>query len=234
MASSLLSSVCSQILLNQNNIQSQYISPQGLSGRVLPAGTFSNKVLALEYLYGLLCQIPNFPPRPSTIRAVDIVRVTYDRKYLITQAELLIHISDNKRLTFLASMAFDKNYKLCGYDGQLRNLGLTYDPSTDAERLGAIQIICNVTQTFCNGALKQYSSFDDCKQYLTKKIPFGSLDRADQGNVACRTIHALFVPLLPSLHCPHVGPTGGGACTNKPIDFYYNQSNFLGCAYKQY
>ncbi|CAF5108951.1 unnamed protein product, partial [Rotaria sp. Silwood1] len=47
------------------------------------------------------------------------------------------------------------------------------------------------------------------------------------GNVICRFIHTYFVPLLPSIHCPHVGSTGGGACTDKTIDFYYNQPNFM-------
>ncbi|CAF3367469.1 unnamed protein product [Rotaria sp. Silwood2] len=202
MVSSLLFPVCAQILLDQNNIQSKYISLQGLSGRVIPAGIFSTKVLALEYLYELLCPIPNLPPRLSTIQAIDVVRITYDKKYLITQTELVFHISGNKRLTLLASMAL---IKIINY-----------------------VVICNVTQTFCSGTLQQYSSVDDCKQYLMTQIPFGLLDRGDQGNVACRIIHAIFVPLLPSVHCPHVDPTGGGACTNKTIDFYYNQPNFLG------
>ncbi|CAF3894014.1 unnamed protein product, partial [Rotaria sp. Silwood1] len=56
--------------------------------------------------------------------------------------------------------------------------------------------------------------------------------RGDQGNVICRFIHTYFVPLLPSIHCPHVGPTGG-ACADKTIDFYYNQTNFLACGHKQ-
>ncbi|CAF5139208.1 unnamed protein product, partial [Rotaria sp. Silwood1] len=215
MLSSLLFPVCAQILLDQNNIQSQYISPKGLSGRVIPAGTFPTKILALEYLYGLQCSIPNLPPRPYNIQTVDLV---------------LVYLTGNKQLTVFTIMAFDKDYKLCGYEGQIRNFGLTFDPSTDVERQGTIYLICNVTQTFCFGTLQQYSSVDECEQYLMTNVSYGSYDRGDQGNVACRSIHAYFVPLFPSVHCSHVGPTGGGACTNKTIDFYYNQPNFLGCA----
>ncbi|CAF5094504.1 unnamed protein product [Rotaria sp. Silwood1] len=83
MLSSLLFPVCAQILLDQNNIQSQYISPKGLSGRVISAGTFPTKILALEYLYGLQCSIPNLPPRPYNIQTVDLVRIAYDNEYLI-------------------------------------------------------------------------------------------------------------------------------------------------------
>ncbi|CAF1264946.1 unnamed protein product [Rotaria sordida] len=234
MVSSFIPPTCSQILINQNNIQSQYISSKGLSGRILPAGTFSDPIAALEYIYGVVCPIPNLPPRPSTIQTIKLVRITYDKDYLITDNEIEVTVTGNKRLTFFVRMAFDKDYKLCAYDGQIRNFGLTFDPSTDTERQATINFICNFTQTFCQGKLQQYSSVNDCKKFLTTSIPYGSLDRGDQGNVACRTIHAYFVPLLPTMHCAHVGPTGGGACTNKPIDFYYNQTNFLGCAYKQY
>ncbi|CAF3954437.1 unnamed protein product [Rotaria sp. Silwood1] len=45
--SSLLPSICSQVLFNDNNILSPYISPKGLSGRVIPIGTFSSTILAL-------------------------------------------------------------------------------------------------------------------------------------------------------------------------------------------
>ncbi|CAF3825736.1 unnamed protein product [Rotaria sp. Silwood1] len=81
-------------------------------------------------------------------------------------------------------MAFDKDYKLCGYEGQIRNFGLTFDPSTDVERQGTIYLICNVTQTFCFGTLQQYSSVDECEQYLMTNVSYGSYDRGDQGNVA--------------------------------------------------
>ncbi|CAF1322376.1 unnamed protein product [Rotaria sp. Silwood1] len=198
--SSLLPPLCSQVLFNDSNIQSQYISPKTEE-------------------YG--------------IQSFDLVRIAYDEKYLITHFEFIAHLSSNKPLTFFISAAFDKDYKLCGYDGQIRNIGLTLDPRTDVEREAKINTICNVTQRVCSGILQQYSNFNDCQQFLRTQIPYGSYDRADQGNVICRFVHTYFVPLLPSIHCPHVGPTGGGACTDKTIDFYYNQTNFLACAHKQ-
>ncbi|CAF3878235.1 unnamed protein product [Rotaria sp. Silwood1] len=116
---------------------------------------------------------------------------------------------------------------------KIRKVGLTLDPHTNEEPQAKINTICNVTQRFCTGTLEQYSTFNDCQQFLRPQIPYGSYDRADQRNVICRFVHTYFVPLLPSVHCPHVSPTGGGACTDKTIDFYYNQTNFLACAHKQ-
>lgn len=230
--STLLSPLCSQILLDQNNIQDEYISPNGLSGRIIPAGIFPTTVLALEYLYGILCQIPNLPPPQHIVQSYNLTRIAYNEDHLITHNELILNLTGNKRLTFFANMTFDKNYKLCGYDGQIRNFGLTFDTYTQQEHDANINIICNGAQRFCNGTLKQYDSIEACVTFLNTQIPYGSHDSADQGTVVCRLIHVKFVPLVPKIHCPHVGPTGGDSCINKTIDFYYNQPNFLGCAAK--
>ena len=223
---------CYQIILNQNNIQSEYISSKGLTGRFLPAGTFPSTILALEYVYGLACPIPNIKETGIIVESFNLTRVAYDKNYLITRNEVIVNFTGNIRLTLLMNLAFDRHYKLCGYDGQIRNLGLTFDTYTEIEHQTIIGRICAVTQIFCNGTLQQYNSVDACKEYLTRNLPYGTYDRADQGNVVCRIIHAGFVPLLPSVHCPHVGPNGGGACTDKTINFYYEQPDFLGCAHK--
>ena len=224
--------ICYQIILNQSNIQDQYISQKGLTGRVLPLGTFETTILALEYLYGIVCPIPGFPPRQFNLQSIELKRITYDKKYLITQVEFVFHYTDGKLLTFFVGVAFDEDYKLCGYNGQIRNIGITIDARTEQERQVNINIICNVAERFCTGPLKEYRNVSDCVQFLTNNVPYGSYDRADQGNVACRIIHTSLVPLLPSIHCPHVGPTGGGKCVDKTFDYYYNHSDFLTCAHK--
>ena len=229
---SILPPVCYQIIFNQTNIKDQYVSPKGLTGRILPVGTFQTEVLALEYLYGILCPIPNLPPRQQTLRSFELKRVTYDKKYLITQSEFIFYLNSGKQLTFFASLAFDKDYKLCGYDGQIRNLGLTLDAHTEQERQGNISLVCRAAEIFCLGPLKEYRDINDCVQFLTNNVSYGSFDRGDQGNTVCRAIHTNFVPLLPSIHCPHVGPTGGGKCVDKAFDDYYKQPDFLACAHK--
>jgi hypothetical protein len=91
----------------------------GLTGRITPVETFPMEVLALEYLYGILCPIPNFPPRAHTLQSFDLVRVTYGKNYLMTQSEFIYNVTGNKQVTFVVSMAFDKEYKLCRYDGKI-------------------------------------------------------------------------------------------------------------------
>lgn len=229
---SILPPACYQILFNQTDVKNKYISRRGLTGRVIPVGTFQTEVLALEYLYGILCPIPGLPPRRQTLRAFELKRVTYDQKYFITQSEFIFYLNSGKQVTFFTGMAFDKDYKLCGYEGQIRNFGLTFDSNAEEDRRTNISTICAVADRFCNGSLKEYASINDCIQFLTNKVPYGTFDQGDQGSVICRALHTNFVPLLPEIHCPHVGPTGGGKCTDKTFADYYNQPNFLACAYK--
>lgn len=41
-------------------------------------------------------------------------------------------------------------------------------------------------------------------------------------NVVCRQIHLLLTNVRPEVHCPHVGPTGGGKC----VDIEYSREYF--------
>jgi len=225
---SLTAPVCYQIVLNQSNVQAQYISSKGLTGRVLPLGTFDTYELALEYLYGLVCPIPGLPTPPNLLEWVEIVRVVYDRQYYITFTEFIFHNADGKKVTFFVQAAFDEEYKICGYDGIVRLPGLTIDE----ERTQYIASLCAATQQLCTGALQEYNSTADCIEFLTTQVPFGTYDRGDQGSVTCRLIHIKLVPLAPHIHCPHVGPTGGGKCVDKTYDYYYTKTDFLKCAHR--
>ncbi|CAF5149767.1 unnamed protein product, partial [Rotaria sp. Silwood1] len=104
--SSLLPPICSQVLFNDNNIQSKYISSKGLSSRVIPIGTFPSTILALEYLYGAVCPIRNLPTRENTIQSFDLAHIAYDEKYLIIHIEYIAHLSNNIRLTFFYNCCF--------------------------------------------------------------------------------------------------------------------------------
>ena len=232
--SSMLPPLCSKIFFNENNIQSKYISSKGFSGRILPIGTFPTVDLALDYFYGSLCPIAMLKQRRKHAEGFDLVRISYERDAFIVHCEFIHYLTNNTRVSVLAQIAFDEQYKICGFDGQIRNAGLAFNFPTDAIRYGAIIHLCDMTQTICTGASQQYTSVNVCKQYLTTQIPFGSFDEADQGNVVCRLVHAKFIPLNPLRYCPRVGPNGGNICTDKCLDVYHNQTNFLACAHKYY
>ena len=76
------------------------------------------------------------------------------------------------------------------------------------------QSICQVHQSYCNGTNQQYASYSACYDFLTTKVRFGKAHELGMNTLLCRTIHENMVSFRPSVHCPHIGPTGGGYCTD--------------------
>ena len=132
-------------------------------------------------------------------------------------------------------LAYDKNYKLCGYEAVIQNLGLTLDFPAETQST-YIQKLCQGTQLICpvGSAVEEYTSVDDCVTFLSApNTPFGSYDRGDQDNVVCRLIHLQLAQIAPAIHCPHLGKTGGGACTDKTANTYFGDTNnFVQCAHQ--
>ncbi|KAK6523077.1 hypothetical protein TWF281_002500 [Arthrobotrys megalospora] len=61
----------------------------------------------------------------------------------------------------------------------------------------------------------------NCFAQLSKKS-FGTFDKLWSNSVTCRTVHLILAEVDPDVHCPHVGPTGGGKC----VDYPYNNRLF--------
>jgi hypothetical protein len=72
-----------------------------------------------------------------------------------------------------------------------------------------IQNVCTRAQAVCTGANTQYASITDCISQLTAK-PYGTFADAWSDTVVCRILHVVLAAVDPTVHCPHVGPTGGG------------------------
>jgi len=93
----------------------------------------------------------------------------------------------------------------------------TTDPSVIFTEF-MIPAICGTAQKYCTGANKQYDSYDACAAFIRSR-PVGQLYRMGEDNIACRNLHVPMVPYRPSVHCSHLGPSGGDMCV--PRD--YNQ-----------
>lgn len=75
--------------------------------------------------------------------------------------------------------------------------------------------ICTYHNISCAGTPnQQYASFGACMQYIVSLNIFNPGLRMAGNTSYCRLVHALLVRYDPKLHCPHIGPTGGGKCTN--------------------
>lgn len=70
----------------------------------------------------------------------------------------------------------------------------------------------------------------DCVDVLYTKR-FGIVDELWGDDVVCRFVHVLPARIRPQVHCPHVGPTGGGKCVEVQYDEVYfedDQASFEG------
>ena len=79
--------------------------------------------------------------------------------------------------------------------------------------------VCDSHQTYCNGTNTQYSSTAECKDFLLNKIRFGTSYELGRNTLLCRSIHEQMLKYRPSVHCSHVGPTGGGKCVDDQTYF---------------
>lgn len=94
--------------------------------------------------------------------------------------------------------------------------------------------ICSTAQQYCVGVLQQYENASECYEYLTNVTRFGEayelgthfygfflvkvtlIWATGRNTLQCRMVHQTMVPLRPEVHCPHIGPSGGGYCDDTP------------------
>lgn len=76
--------------------------------------------------------------------------------------------------------------------------------------------VCTTAQQYCVGELQQYTSYSECYNFLTNKTRLGEAYELGRNTVYCRMVHQNMVPLRPAVHCPHIGPSGGGYCVDSP------------------
>jgi hypothetical protein len=98
--------------------------------------------------------------------------------------------------------------------------------------------ICNTHQTYCTGSNQQYSNFTDCFSFLTKTIRFGAAYELGKNTLLCRMVHENMIPFRPEVHCPHIGPSGGGMCVDdatyaqKVLQPYFTNAPFIPYGYE--
>ena len=93
--------------------------------------------------------------------------------------------------------------------------------------------LCQTHTTFCTGANQQYASAAECFAFLTQSIPFGQAYALGRNTLLCRSVHEQMARIRPQVHCPHIGPTGGGMCVDdvtysqKVLQNYFPNGSFI-------
>ena len=100
------------------------------------------------------------------------------------------------------------------------------------------QGICATHQNYCNGTNQQYDNTTACLDFLTTQIRFGQAYELGMNTLNCRMVHENMVPFRPSVHCPHIGPSGGNMCVDdRPyqdvvLEPYFDQAPFVPYGYQ--
>ncbi|KAJ7744910.1 hypothetical protein B0H16DRAFT_1693108 [Mycena metata] len=215
--------------------------PEGLfnantTGRITPVGEFFGFQDSIEYFFGLAPLPRGFPPNGAITNATLVqftsgcAEVAASTVYL-TVSTINRDNSTGPYITTLKQTAFwrfDNTGAVLKYEAWIPSLDRFVGPLngvldfyTPANMNNTILGVCAQQAQTCVGNNTVYNSVPDCVQALAAK-PFGRYDEAWGDNVVCRTIHVLLTKFRPEVHCPHVGPTGGGKC----IDVEYNDAFF--------
>lgn len=92
------------------------------------------------------------------------------------------------------------------------NNNITYRDTIFQKLVG--ESVCKIHEEYCTGENQQYASVDDCMGFMMS-IPLGQMYQLGQNTAVCRMLHQEMVPERPSVHCAHIGPSGGDMCVER-------------------
>lgn len=215
-------------------INSSLLAPN-IQGRIDITRTFSGPELNTEYLFGLFCNL-------ATSDSFNVVGapINYTLTQFVGQGNLVsntvlvyFNVSSLKLVSpvqIQTYINFDAQGRISQYDAvfkwqdwQFSTLGMAAANLLQNTNATQVQMtmtnlvaanICGAASKYCTGALQQYDSNDACMALLTQNVPFGEAWQLGMNTLTCRDLHVNMVPFRPQVHCPHIGPTGGGSCAN--------------------
>lgn len=209
---------------------------EDVQGRIDITRTFDGRELNTEYLFGLFA---NLAADPNSISLLG-VPISYEilhfaaNEYITSAATRFMFNFTSLGLIVPIEIdswnTWNKAGQVTQYDGSFKYWQWTVDyiiassaplfnatsPPQAVEILtrALASSICETATTYCNGTNTQYSNMAACYQYLTQEVRFGEAYELGRNTVLCRMVHQNMVPFRPSVHCPHIGPSGGGYCTD--------------------
>jgi len=216
---------------------------QDVVGRVDPVGEFIGFQDSIEYFFAL----SPLPQGNAASAAITGYQITEFSSACLNVAASVVYLfcsvvspgspNDGQQLAPLKQVAFwefDNSGAVLKYDAWIPNLNDWIVSATGAlisntqYQMESIEQICALTQQRCTGSNTQWTCVDDCVSALSQK-PYGDYDEAWGDNIVCRTIHLVLTQIRPDVHCPHVGPTGGGKCVDVAYgDDYFTDQSLYG------
>ncbi|TDL18467.1 hypothetical protein BD410DRAFT_793163 [Rickenella mellea] len=218
-------------------------------GRVDITNTFVGAELNTEYLFGTAAQFGD--DKNTSLIGVPLNQTIVE---LVAQGntisvQLLVTFNWTVEIIpvqFNVMFMFNDEGKVIQYDAQLQHsswlfqdilpkfvpvlakeldLPETTSPAVLVGKRASFDI-CSAHEQFCTGENLQYNSTAECVDFIENKIPFGDVWQAGQNTGICRYFHKAMVSLRPSVHCPHIGPTGGDMCVDRDYRQTVTESPF--------
>ncbi|RFU29087.1 hypothetical protein B7463_g7214, partial [Scytalidium lignicola] len=209
---------------------------ENVLGRVDITRTFDGRELNTEYMFGLFANLaanPNalsllgvplsyeilqFAANDYITSATARIMFNFTSLNLMVpvevglwhawndQGQVLQYDATFKWFDWLLDYVVDSSMPLFGVNTTTAAVGVLTDLLA--------QSICATATEFCVGANLQYDNTTDCYNYLTQDVRFGEAYELGRNTLLCRMVHQNMVPYRPGVHCPHIGPSGGGYCTD--------------------
>lgn len=205
-------------------------------GRVDVSRTFNGRELNTEYIFGLFSalelnpnyfsllglpsayNITHFSANQNVVAVAVIVDFTFPLFGVTSPVEIDVWLTFNSQKQI---SQYDATFRwldwqfswLLGVGEQVLGVNSSTEVIADVTALLA-KSICTTADMYCTGNNTQYSGFEQCFNYLTQDIPFGSSFQLGMDTLLCRMVHQNMVPFRPDVHCSHIGPSGGAYCVN--------------------
>lgn len=207
--------------LNTEYLFGLFTDPESVTLVNLPVSYKIVKFAANDYIAAASTVI-NFT---STLLGIEVpitidTFITWDEDGRITQYDATFKWFDYMLQSFL------------GYAG--KKLGTSSAAETVALLTATLsKSICQIHDKHCTGANQQYDDNAACVDFLTNKTRFGQGYELGLNTLLCRSVHQQMVQYRPDVHCPHIGPSGGGMCVDdesyedKVLEDYFKLMPFV-------
>lgn len=214
-------------------------------GRITVTRDFEGSELNTEYIFGLFSDI-----NPVLFRMIGVAKSSELQNFIFDDNKVVSTVTAEflvEPFNYTIPVQIDMfmlldgttgNYSIAEYDASFRNFvriyGLVgdYTKAVLGQAFGAsgftgdqiffdmaIESICLAHEAYCTGDNRQYDSMADCLTFL-KTVRIGESFEGGRNTIFCRNIHQVMLPYRPSVHCPHIGPTGGEMCRDSDTDYF--------------
>ncbi|KAH6986682.1 hypothetical protein EDB80DRAFT_818270 [Ilyonectria destructans] len=215
------SKFCDNFLYPANLKQAKTINStffaENVQGRVDITRNFLGRELNTEYLFDLFTD-PNSVSLLNLPVSYEITEFTANNYIAAATTVVMFNSSLFEMVvpvTIDTFIAWNKRREILQYDTTFRKL----DAPSRAEAITTLAHtlatgICQMHDKYCTGASKQYGDNAERMNFLTGSIRFGQDYELGRNTLLCRSVYQQMVLYRPEVHCPHIGPAGGGMCVD--------------------